>query len=115
VHAAIKAERTPREFGTLAPKIGGSVTCHLGLVSAMPVLTIPSLLTEKAAARFLSVSPGTLREWRVRRRGHGVILPFHRVGRAIRYDPADLRAFLAQARQEADFPREPRSAARGVA
>jgi hypothetical protein len=91
------------------------VPSHPGLVSAMAVLTIPSLLTEKAAARFLSVSTGTLREWRATRRGHGVVLPFHHIGRAVRYDPADLRAFLARTRQEATASREPRNSANGAA
>lgn len=53
---------------------------------------VPRLLTTREAARALRVSPSTLRDWRVRGRGCG--LRFVKVGRGVRYTPADIREFL---------------------
>ena len=59
------------------------------------------LLTEKAAAELLAVSPTTLATWRSRKRYH---LPFVRLGgaRAIRYFESDVLAFAASGRVAAD-------------
>jgi hypothetical protein len=48
-------------------------------------------LNEKEAAEFLDVSPGTLSVWRCLGRYD---IPFYRIGRNIRYDLDDLRAFV---------------------
>ena len=68
------------------------------------------LLTEVQAAEFLNVSVRTLQSWRV----SGIKkLPFIRVGRAIRYRLADLRAWIAEntftSTTQADARRDPRN------
>ncbi len=50
-----------------------------------------ALLDEKAAAEFLTVSPGTLSVWRCTGR-YGV--PFIKVGRRVKYRRTDLIAWL---------------------
>lgn len=54
------------------------------------------LLNVNEAARFLAVSPSTLYGWVWQRR-----IPFVKVGRAVRFDMADLERFIAQNRIEA--------------
>ena len=49
------------------------------------------LLDDKAAAAYLSLSPGTLSVWRSTGRYN---LPFLKVGRLVRYRRADLDAWL---------------------
>jgi excisionase family DNA binding protein len=51
-----------------------------------------TLLTEKQAAEFLSVSVRTLQAWRVR----GAPPPFVKIGRAVRYQRRALLEFLEQ-------------------
>jgi|GEM_PF-2505218 len=53
------------------------------------VIPAPLLLTEKQAAAVLNISPRTL--WGMRHRGE---IRFVRFGRAVRYDPADLRSWI---------------------
>jgi len=53
------------------------------------------LLRETEVAKRLGLAPATLRKWRWEGRGPS----FVRVGGAIRYDPADLRAFMAKGRR----------------
>ena len=54
------------------------------------------LLTEREAAQFLGVAPGTLRVSRSTGPMPGRIwLPYIKMGRSVRYDPATLRAWLA--------------------
>jgi excisionase family DNA binding protein len=48
------------------------------------------LWTIEDAARYLRVPPGTLYQWRHRRTGPRAF----KVGRHLRYDPADVRAWL---------------------
>ena len=55
------------------------------------------LLTRAQAADYLQLTEQTLRKWAVRRTGPA----FLKVGRAVRYDPADLREFIAVNRIEA--------------
>lgn len=50
------------------------------------------LCDEAATALALGLSPATLIAHRSRRKP---LLPFVRIGRAIRHDPADIRAFIA--------------------
>jgi excisionase family DNA binding protein len=53
---------------------------------------IKSLLDEKQAAEYLTLSPGTLSVWRSTGR---YALPFVKVGRMVRYRLSDLDAWLA--------------------
>lgn len=48
------------------------------------------LLNEHEAAEILQIKVSTLRSWRVK----GSPLPFRRIGRAIRYAPQDIAAFI---------------------
>lgn len=52
------------------------------------------LLTPLAAAEFLGVAAGTLASSRCR--GVGIVIPYVKVGRLVRYRKADLIAFLAE-------------------
>ena len=51
---------------------------------------------EREAAEILRLAPGTLRQWRHHRRGPA----FHKVGRAVRYDRAELHRFVLAGRVE---------------
>ena len=50
-------------------------------------------MTEQQAAEYLGVSPGTLSVWRCTGRYN---LPFQKVGRLVRYQLADLDAWLTK-------------------
>ncbi len=52
------------------------------------------LLTVKEAARYLAVSVSTLYGWVWQRR-----IPFVKIGRALRFDPCDLEAFVEANKQ----------------
>ena len=60
----------------------------------LPIEAGKLLLTEREAAKALSICPRTL--WQLRTDGE---IPCIRVGRAVRYDPADLRAWVARNRR----------------
>ena len=49
------------------------------------------LQDEKATADLIGLKPTTLAKWRIRGEGP----PFHLVGRSVRYDRADIEAWLA--------------------
>jgi hypothetical protein len=53
------------------------------------------LLRETEAAPILGVEVATLRRWRWAGRGPC----FHKIGSAVRYDPADLDVFIAAAKR----------------
>ena len=53
-----------------------------------------TFLNDREAARFLRLSPQTLRNWRVQSRGPS----YSRAGRAVRYAMEDLRAYMEQNR-----------------
>ena len=55
-----------------------------------------TLLTTREAARRLGLASGTLCNWRSRGQGPAAI----HLGRAVRYDEADLVRFIAQGRAE---------------
>lgn len=57
---------------------------------------LEKLLTETEAAELLGLSPGSLKQDRHRR---VIGLPYLKVGRLVRYSPADLRAWLAARRR----------------
>ena len=63
----------------------------------------PRTLSEAAAALYIGVAPGTLRNWRSRGQGP----PYLRVGRRRLYAVADLDRWLEAARE--DFGRAPAS------
>lgn len=53
-------------------------------------MTIENLLSEKALAEKLIVTPGALAKWRLSGRGP----KFCRIGRRIAYDPRDVQSWL---------------------
>ena len=59
-------------------------------------LSPPALVNETEAARILNLKVTTLRRWRWAGKPN---LPFHKIGAAVRYDPADLSAFIEAARR----------------
>ncbi len=61
------------------------------------------LLRETEAAPILSVEVATLRRWRWAGKGPS----FHKIGAAVRYDPADLDAFIAAAKRTSTSDRGP--------
>jgi excisionase family DNA binding protein len=64
--------------------------------TSAPITRRTELLNVNQAARFLAVSPSTLYGWVWQRR-----IPFVKVGRAVRFDMADLERFVLQNRIEA--------------
>ena len=56
----------------------------------------PTLLNEHEAARRLNLKAATLRRWRWAGKPN---LPFHKIGSAVRYDSADLTAFIEAGRR----------------
>lgn len=58
----------------------------------MTIRAIEPLWTVEDVATFLGVPVATLYQWRYRRTGPRA----HRVGRHLRYDPAEVRAWLDQ-------------------
>ena len=58
--------------------------------------TLPALINETEASRVLGLSVKTLRRWRWAGRG----LRFVKIGSAVRYDPADLDAFIEAGRRK---------------
>ena len=51
----------------------------------------PFLVTPERAAEILGTTPGTLGVWRCTRK---VMIPYVKVGRSVRYDPADLQRYI---------------------
>ena len=66
------------------------------------------LLKEVDAARILNVEVATLRRWRWIGRGPC----FHKIGAAVRYDPADLEEFIAAGRRRSTSDPGPASSPR---
>jgi excisionase family DNA binding protein len=60
-----------------------------------------ALLNVQDAARYLAISPSTLYGWAWQRR-----IPFVKVGRALRFDLADLREFIRANRVRARASRK---------
>ena len=52
------------------------------------------LLTPNQVAAITGLSKETLAQWRSQRRG----IPYLKIGRAVRYDPADVQQYLAGCR-----------------
>jgi excisionase family DNA binding protein len=70
----------------------------------MPVATLTELLTAEQVAELTSLSLDTLAQWRSQKRG----IPYLKIGRAVRYDPAEVRAYLERCRVSVSDPRERR-------
>jgi hypothetical protein len=59
---------------------------------------VETLWDERAAAAFLAVSVEFLQQDRTRQKR----IPFIKLGRAVRYDPADVRAYAEKCKVRAD-------------
>jgi excisionase family DNA binding protein len=70
----------------------------------MPVGVLPELLTPEEVAEITGLSLDTLAQWRSQRRG----LPYLKIGRVVRYDPAEIQAYLERCRVSVSDPRERR-------
>jgi excisionase family DNA binding protein len=70
----------------------------------MPNVVLPGLLTPEEVAVVTGLSRETLAQWRSQKRG----LPYLKIGRAVRYDPSDVQAYLEGCRVSVSDPRERR-------
>ncbi len=70
----------------------------------MPVATLTELLTAEQVAELTSLSLDTLAQWRSQKRG----IPYLKIGRAVRYDPAEVQAYLERCRVSVSDPHERR-------
>lgn len=70
----------------------------------MSVAALTELLTPEEVAEITGLSLDTLAQWRSRKRG----LPYLKIGRAVRYDPAEVRAYLERCRVSVSDPQERR-------
>ena len=70
----------------------------------MPAAVLPDLLTSEEVANITGMSNETLAQWRSQRRG----IPYLKIGRAVRYDPAEVQAYLERCRVSVSDPRERR-------
>ncbi len=61
-------------------------------------------LTAEEVAKLTSLSTETLAQWRSQRRG----IPYLKIGRVVRYDLADVQAYLEGCRVSVSAPRERR-------
>jgi len=64
----------------------------------------PNLFSAKQVSELTGLSTETLAQWRSQRRG----IPYLKIGRAIRYDPADVQQYLAGCRVSVSDPNERR-------
>ncbi len=62
------------------------------------------LLTPLEVAELTGLSTDTLAQWRSQRWG----IPYLKIGRAVRYDPTDVQAYLEGCRVSVSAPRERR-------
>jgi excisionase family DNA binding protein len=62
------------------------------------------LLTPEQVAAMTGISRETLAQWRSQKRG----VPYLKVGRVVRYDPADVQAYLESCRVSVSAPQERR-------
>jgi hypothetical protein len=67
-------------------------------------ISLPSLLTAEEVTAITGLSIETLAQWRSQRRG----IPYLKIGRAVRYDPADVQEYLKGCRISVSDPRERR-------
>jgi excisionase family DNA binding protein len=62
------------------------------------------LLRPEEVANLTGLSLETLAQWRSQKRG----IPYLKVGRAVRYDPSDVQAYLEGCRVSVSVPKERR-------
>jgi excisionase family DNA binding protein len=70
----------------------------------MSAARFANLLTPEQVAAMTGVSKETLAQWRSQKRG----IPYLKVGRVVRYDPADVQAYLEGCRVSVSDPKERR-------
>jgi len=70
----------------------------------MPGVILKKLLTTERVSTITGLSEETLAQWRSRKRG----IPYLKIGRAVRYDPAAVQAYLERCRVSVSDPRERR-------
>ena len=70
----------------------------------MTSMSTDTLLTTKEVANLTGLSRETLAQWRSQRRG----IPYLKMGHAVRYDPADVQAYLEGCRVSVSVPKERR-------
>jgi excisionase family DNA binding protein len=70
----------------------------------MPVAVLQELLTSEEVAEITGLSNETLAQWRSQKRG----IPYLKIGRAVRYDPAEVQSYLEGCRVSVSDPRERR-------
>ena len=63
-----------------------------------------ALLCAEEVAQITSLSIETLAQWRSQKRG----IPYLKIGRAVRYDPADVQKYLEGCRVSVSDPQERR-------
>lgn len=63
-----------------------------------------TLLSAEDVARLTGLSIETLAQWRSQKRG----IPYLKIGRAVRYDPADVQTYLEGCRVSVSDPQERR-------
>ena len=63
-----------------------------------------ALLTAEQVAKLTSMAIETLAQWRSQKRG----IPYLKIGRAVRYDAADVQKYLEGCRVSVSDPRERR-------
>ena len=62
----------------------------MATVISTPHPNLPELLTADQVSSITGLSVETLAQWRSQKRG----IPYLKIGRAVRYDPADINAYL---------------------
>jgi excisionase family DNA binding protein len=62
------------------------------------------LLRPEEVANLTGLSLETLAQWRSQKRG----IPYLKIGRAVRYDPSDVQAYLEGCRVSVSVPKERR-------
>lgn len=67
---------------------------------------IATLMTAEEVAAFTGLSIETLAQWRSQKRG----IPYLKMGRAVRYDAADVQTYLEGCRVSVSDPKERRHA-----
>lgn len=70
----------------------------------MPNAVLPDLLTPEEVAEITGLSMDTLAQWRSQKR----CIPYLKIGRAVRYDPAEVQAYLERCRVSVFDPHERR-------
>jgi excisionase family DNA binding protein len=70
----------------------------------MPVATLTELLTPEEVSELTGLALDTLAQWRSQKRE----IPYLKIGRAVRYDPAEVEAYLERCRVSVSDPHERR-------